>query len=66
MFLYGTGKYQDVVNKDDHEVIKIFAEDVLYQMHELRRGIGNTKRHNQKFVRPPTHSKCGLRYILIT
>ena len=35
MFLCGTGKYQDVVNKDDDEVIKIFAEDVLYQMHEL-------------------------------
>ena len=31
MFLYGTGKYQDVANKDDNEVIKIFAEDVLYQ-----------------------------------
>ena len=48
MFFCGTGKYQDVVNKDDHEVIKIFMEDVLYQMHELRRGVGNTKRHHQK------------------
>ena len=35
MFLCGTGKYQDVINKDDYEVIKIFTEDVLYQMHEL-------------------------------
>ena len=66
MFLCGTGKYQDVVNKDDHEVIKIFVEDVLYQMHELRRGIGNTKRHYQKFVGSSTRAKCGLRYILIT
>ena len=30
MVLCGTGKYQDVVNKDDNNIIKIFAEDVLY------------------------------------
>ena len=65
MFLCGTEKYQDIVNKDDHKVIKIFVEDVLYLMHELQRGIGNTKRHYQKFVRSPTRLKCGLRYILI-
>ena len=38
MFLCGPGKYQDVVNKDDNKIIKIFAEDVLYQMHELTKG----------------------------
>ena len=46
MVLCGTGKYQDVVNKDDNKIIKIFVEDVLYHMHELQRGIGNTKRHH--------------------
>ena len=35
VFLYGMGKYQDVVNEDDNKIIKIFMEDVLYQMHKL-------------------------------
>ena len=65
MFLCDTGKYQDVINEDDNKVIKIFAEDVLYQMHELQMGVSNPKRHHQKFIRSPMHSKCGLRYILI-
>ena len=65
MFLCGAGKYQDVINEINIEFIKILVEDVLYQMHKLRRGIGDTERHHQKFIRSPTCSKCGFKYILI-
>ena len=65
MFLSGIGKYQDVVSEDNNKVIKIFVEDVLYQMCEMQRGVGDTKSHHQKFIRSPTSSKCYTRYILI-
>ena len=35
VFLCGVGKYQDIVNEDDNKIIKIFVENILYQMHEL-------------------------------
>ena len=38
--------YQDVINKDHHKDIKVLVQDILDQMHELQRGIGNTKRHH--------------------
>ena len=37
------GVCQDIINKPHHKDIKVPVQDILDQMHELRRGIGNTK-----------------------
>lgn len=50
MLYNGTGKYKDVICKDDDEIIQISTEDALYQVHELQRGIGNPEGHYQKLV----------------
>ena len=44
------GIYQDVVQEDEDKVIKVIGEDIIHHIHELRRGIDNTKRHYQKLV----------------
>ena len=42
------GVYQDVINENHHKDIKVPVQDILDQMHKLRRGIGNTKRHHHE------------------
>ena len=57
------GKYQDVINENNDKVIQIFTEDILHQVHEIRRAVGNAETHYQKLVRSPMHSESSFRNI---
>jgi hypothetical protein len=37
------GEYQDIVDEHYHELAQIFHEDFVHQIHEVGRGIGQSK-----------------------
>jgi hypothetical protein len=39
-------KHQDVVNEDHNKLVQLFHENRVHQVHEVSRGIGQTKRHH--------------------
>jgi hypothetical protein len=43
-------KEQDVINEDHEKLVHLFHENWLHQVHEVSRGIGQTKRHHQILI----------------
>jgi hypothetical protein len=43
MFLFILGEYQDIINEQYHKLVQIFPEDFVHQVHEIGRGIGQSK-----------------------
>jgi hypothetical protein len=41
---------QNVINEDHYELVKLFHENRVHEIHEVCWGIGKTKRHDQIFV----------------
>jgi hypothetical protein len=44
------GINQNVINEDHNEFVEFLDEDRVHEIHELRWGIGKTKRHYQIFI----------------
>jgi hypothetical protein len=43
MFFFILGEYQDVVDENYHKLVQIFHEDFIHQVHEVGKGIGQSK-----------------------
>jgi hypothetical protein len=43
MFFFILGEYQDIVDEPYHELVQIFHEYFVHQVHEVGRGIGQSK-----------------------
>jgi hypothetical protein len=43
MFLLIVGEYQNIVNEHYHTFVQLFHEDFVHQVHEVSRGIGQSK-----------------------
>jgi hypothetical protein len=43
MFFFILGEYQNIVNKYYHELVQIFHEEFVHQVHDVSRGIGQSK-----------------------
>jgi hypothetical protein len=41
---------QNVINEDYYEFVEFLHEDRVHEIHEVRWGIGKTKRHDQIFI----------------
>ena len=50
MYLHCAAIYQDVVQEDKNEVIKVIGEDIIHHIHEMQRDRSNTKRRYQELI----------------
>jgi hypothetical protein len=50
MLLFALGIDQDVINEDHDKLVQLRHEHRVHQVHEIRRSIGESKRHNQILV----------------
>ena len=63
MFLRILGIYQDVVNEDNYELVKIRVKHPIHEVHKCSRYICQTKWHHQELAMPITSPKRCLGYI---
>src|ERR1044072_3121754 len=63
MFFFTLGVYQDVIDEHHHKLIQERPEHTIHIVHEYRRCVRNSKRHNKVLVVTITILKSGLRYI---
>ena len=66
MLLYSARIYQNVVNKDDNELICIPLEHSIHQIDEGCRGIRESVQHHQELIVPISCSESRLWYITLT
>jgi hypothetical protein len=66
MLYFILGVDQDVINEDHDKLIQLRHEYRVHQVHEMCRGIGESKRHNQILIQPIPAGECGLRNIFWT
>ncbi|KAJ0548769.1 hypothetical protein HanIR_Chr08g0387521 [Helianthus annuus] len=57
---------QDVVDEYNNELIQVRLAHSVHKIHEDRRCICQSKRHNQKLVVPIPSPECCLRDILVS
>ena len=55
--------HDNVVEIDDHESIKVGVEDFIHQGAKSGRCIGESKRHDKKFIGPVPCYACCLRLV---
>src|ERR1044072_2490372 len=63
MLFFTLGVYQNVVDKDNHELVQERSENTVHVVHEHRWCIGNTERHHKILVVTITSSERSLSYI---
>ena len=66
MFIFGFGVYQNVINVDHDELVKILHENSVHQTHERSWSIGKTKEHNGVLVKTITSCKGCFRNVLLS
>ncbi|MFS7939996.1 hypothetical protein Hanom_Chr05g00458471 [Helianthus anomalus] len=55
---------QDVINKNDDELIQIRLADPIHQVHENSRSIGQTEWHDCELIMPVSSAECCFGDIL--
>ena len=65
MFFLILGIKQDIIDEYHHELIQVFMEYTIHQIHEYSWSIRQTKQHHHKLEMPVPGSKCRLRYIIV-
>ena len=48
---------KDIVKENQDEFVQVLTKKSVHHIHELGRGVGDAKKHNQKFIKPPPHLK---------
>ena len=46
-----------IIREHQDELVQVLTKKIVYHIHELGRGIGDAKRHNQEFIKPPPRLK---------
>ena len=49
--------YQDVVKENQDEFVQVLTKEIVHHIHELGRGIGDAKWHDQNFIEPSPRLK---------
>ena len=52
MVLWASRINEDIAKENQDELVQILTKKIVYHVHELGRGVGDAKRHYQKFVEP--------------
>jgi hypothetical protein len=53
-------KDQDIVNEDHNKLVQFFHENRIHQVHEVSRGVGQTKGHHQILIETVSSGESGL------
>ena len=48
---------EDIVKENQDEFVEVLTKEIVHHIHELGRGVGYTKRHDQEFIEPPPRLK---------
>ena len=48
---------EDNVKENQHEFVQVLTKKSVHHVHELGRGVGDAKRHNQELIEPPPRLK---------
>jgi hypothetical protein len=59
-------KDQDLINEDHDKLVQLFHENRVHQVHEVSRGIGQTKGHHQILIETILGGESSLWDILFT
>jgi hypothetical protein len=59
-------KDQDVINEDYDKLIQLFHKNRVHQVHEVSRGVGQTKGHHQILIETVSSGQSSLQDILFT
>ena len=59
-------KYEDVIQIDDDEVVKIFPENILYEVLKRCRSVTEPKGHHEILEVSESRSECCLPFIALT
>ncbi|MFS7950262.1 hypothetical protein Hanom_Chr07g00581231 [Helianthus anomalus] len=57
---------QDVVDKYNHEFVEVGFAHTVHEIHEDRRGVSHSERHDEELVMTITSPECSLRDVFIT
>ena len=59
MLFFIFGIHKDVINEDNDKLIKVLHEHSIHQIHEIGRGIGQSKGHYSELKQPiPRRKSC--------
>ena len=47
---------KDIVKENQDEFIQVLTKKIVYHVHKLGGGVGDTKRHDQELIEPLTHA----------
>ena len=65
VFLLTLGVNQDVVDENNDELVEIGFSHPVHKIHEYRRCVRKSERHNQELVVTIASSECCLRDVLL-
>ena len=51
---------QDIIDKHDHELVKLGHEHQIYQVHEIGRSIRQSERHDQILIQAVPSGESGF------
>jgi hypothetical protein len=63
MLFFILGVDQDVINEHHDKLVQLRHEYGVHQVHEMCRGIGESKRHNQILIQRIPGGECSLRDV---
>jgi hypothetical protein len=63
MLFFILGVDQDVINKDHDNLVQLWHEYKVHQVHEMCMSIGESKRHNQILIQPILGGEGSLRNV---
>ena len=49
---------KDIKKENQGDFVQVLTKKIFHHIHELGKGIGDTKRHDQKLLEPPPHVEC--------
>jgi hypothetical protein len=63
MFFLSLGVDQDVINEYHDELVLLWHEHRIHQVHEMCRSIGESKRHDQILIQPVPGGESNFRDV---
>src|SRR4051812_8362663 len=60
MLLFRFGIDQNIIDEHHKKLVKVLHKDLIHEIHEVSRGIGQPKRHHRVLIVTIPSLKCGL------
>jgi hypothetical protein len=66
MFFLYPSEYKDIINEDHYELIQIFHEHLIHEVHEVGGCIGQSERHNYVLIQSISCTKSYLWHVQLS